>query len=270
MIVICSLNMISAQPPGSTQVVLNLDAGLQIETPRIGYFEQGQDFEFSFHVYNTTSGLRIDNSSTNCTFELFGDNGTHIFEDEEMEFEEDDWKVIVLGGNFTELGMYFYITDCQSTGEGGVISADFTVNRLGTPLETSESIFYIVIICSILILFGMFLTIFIITPFANEKKLTKDGWAIVKITGSKYLKLISVWIAYGFFLWFITIVSGMANNYIFFEGVRKMITSLLVYLSIIGWGINLFMLGLLFILAWKDIVWNKAVKRHGFALIKQL
>ena len=40
-----------AQPPGATQVVLNLNAGLNIEPSRIGTLEQNEDFLFNFHVY---------------------------------------------------------------------------------------------------------------------------------------------------------------------------------------------------------------------------
>ena len=269
MMVICSLTLVSAAPPNPTQVILNLDSGLNIEVPRITTLKQNEDFQFTFHVYNITSGLRVDNSSINCTFELYNSSGIHIIESD-LEFGDNDWEMLVKGGNFSDIGSYYYIVDCQSDSEGGVFVITLQVTATGQLIDTPESKFYIVIIFAILILFGMFLTIFIITPFSNKKELTKDGWAIVKITGSKYLKLISVWIAYGFFLWFITIISGIANNYIFFEGLKKMITSLLVYLSILGWGINLAMLGILFILAWKDIVWNKAVKRHGHALIKKL
>lgn len=144
------------------------------------------------------------------------------------------------------------------------------INPTGAVLQKPESSFYFVMLFVILILFSLFLVIGIKMPFENRKEQTRDGMAITKVTYSKYVKLVSLWISYGFFVWFMTIISSMANNYIFFEGVKNMMSNLSLYINILGWGINVAMVSLLIWLTWKDIILNKTIIKNGKALLNEL
>jgi len=172
----------------------------------------------------------------------------------------------------SQRGRVLYSTIGDKNGANPPLLEDLCIEitKTGSIIRKPESNFYFAIMFAILLLFAMFLTIFILTPFENKKELTREGMAITKITSGKYVKLISLWIAYGFFLWFITIINGISNNYIFFEGLRSMITNLHTFLSLIAYGLNTFMVFFLILLTWKDILWNKDIRDQGRALLKEL
>lgn len=143
------------------------------------------------------------------------------------------------------------------------------ITPTGKKIEKPESNFYFIILFLFLILSGVFLTISIMSPYENRKELTEDGWAITRVTKGKYVKLISFWIFYGFFLLFVTIISGIANNYIAFEGLRVMITRLWFFLNVVGKGLNWIMGITLIIMTWKDILLNKIILKEGRKLLNQ-
>ncbi len=260
---------IAAPPP---QTNINVNIGLEIEFPKISSIQEGKDYEFNFHVYNISNGLRLDNTSTSCDFHLFNSSvGGHQILRDEIDFDNIsmDWFIIVLGGNFST-SEYSILLDCNDGGFGGFVSFAFEVTPTGAIIEKPEASLYFIIVFSVLLLFALFLTIGIVTPFGNKKEETREGTAITGISLKKYLKVMSLWIAYGFFLWFIVIISGIANNYIFFGGLRDMIFSLSLYLNILGYGINIFMVFLLLWMTWKDIVLNKKIINQGKVLLSEL
>jgi len=192
-------------------------------------------------------------------------------------------KLIITNENMTnEISVHTYLMTPEETGYyrvsglcadgslGKPIEFTFFVNKLGEKIEKPESNFYFILIFAILLLFGIFFTIGILTPHENKKEMTDRGEAITGVTFGKYIKLFSLWIAYGLFLWFMAIINGMAINYIFFEALKKMIANLNLYLKMLGWGINIGMTYLLMWLTWKDIVLNKKVHRMGKVYLEEL
>ncbi len=259
-----------AAPPPQTNININL--GLEVEFPKISAVQVGVDHEFNFHVFNISDGLRLDNTSVNCDFHLFNSStGGHEILTDDIEFDDlsMDWFILVLGGNFS-IDEYSILINCDDGGFGGFASFAFHSTPTGLIIGKPEASLYFIIVFSILLLFAFFLTIGIVTPFGNKKEETREGTAIIGISPKKYLKVISLWIAYGLFLWFIVIISGIANNYIFFEGLRGMIFSLSLYLNILGYGINIFMVFLLLWMTWKDIVLNKKIINQGKVLLNEL
>ncbi|KKN21511.1 hypothetical protein LCGC14_0924760 [marine sediment metagenome] len=172
--------------------------------------------------------------------------------------------------NFTNIVLGRHDVTGISDGCTKTFATFFEVTPTGSIIEKPEASFYFIIVFSVLLLFALFLTIGIVTPFGNKKEETREGTAITGISLKKYLKVISLWIAYGFFLWFIVIISGIANNYIFFEGLRGMIFSLSLYLNTLGYGVNIFVVFLLLWMTWKDIVLNKKIINQGKVLLSEL
>jgi hypothetical protein len=210
-------------------------------------------------------------SCDDCTFvnltSVKQPNQTQIIEQEMTNFGYDFTYEYC---NTSQIGGYKYNV-CGDKG-GSIICEviDFEITKTGAVLTEAESKFYFAILFTVLGLFAIFLAIFLITPYENKKENTRDGLAVTKITKAKYIKLVSLWIAYGFFIWFITIVSGMANNYIFFDGTRIMISNLSIFLNILSWGVNTAMVFFLIFLTWKDIVLNKEIIKNGKALLNKL
>ena len=261
-----------AQQPNPPQTNVNINIGLTIDFPKILSIQINTDQVFNFHVFNISDGLRLDNASVNCTFHLFNFTGDHLISELDMPFDiaGNDWEVTVQGANFSHNRLYSLLVDCNDGDFGGFASLSFQVTPTGSIIEKPEASFYFIIVFSILLLFAFFLTIGIVTPFGNKKEETREGTAITGIRLKKYLKVISLWIAYGFFLWFIVIISGIANNYIAFEGLRGMIFSLSLYLNTLGYGVNIFVVFLLLWMTWKDIVLNKKIINQGKVLLSEL
>lgn len=262
-VILCS-TLATAQP----SPIFQSTGSLSIEYSKIQYIPINTNHTFHFHVFNTTNF--IDNSSAQCGFTLVQPNGEVVYKNENMPYyenSENEWEITLDKNNFTSLGQYSVAAECNTSTQVGASSYGIEVNKLGDDLTNSQALFYIAILFTVLLLFGFFLTIFLMTPAQNITEMTKLGKAVTKITYGKYIKIISLWIAFGFFMWFLTIISGMATNYIFFSGVKNLISNLLTWLGYLSVGINWAVPMILFWMTWKDIVLNLIIKRTGFALI---
>lgn len=147
---------VPAQPP-QAQVVINLENGFNIDIPKVSSIPQNRDFDFDFHVFNISNGLKLDNSTgINCSFELSDNTGNNLVDIEEIPFVEDHWVLEVGGGNFTRMGDYFYLVDCSSDNLAGSISVIFEVTADGFRSKVFPTQFVIIILGLFLVLVGIF------------------------------------------------------------------------------------------------------------------
>ncbi len=146
----------------------------------------------------------------------------------------------------------------------------FKINGGGNTLSISEVIVYTILLILLIIGITVLSYIAIETPFNNEKQKTRDGTVVTKVTKSKYVKLMSIWIAYGLLLWFIVVLTGLTNNYITFEPLRILMTRTDLFLRILGKGLSVAMVWLIFFNMWKDIVLNKEILRNGKAFLNDI
>jgi hypothetical protein len=156
-LILFSLNFVSAIPPVLQDS--NFAGGYEIEVPFIGTLKQNQDFTFNFHLFNISNGYPIDNSSTNCYFDLYNSSGVHLVEviiPHENSIKVNEWELKVLGGNFSVIGQYGYIVQCNSSTSslGGVEEVGFEVTLNGDEFSTAKSISYLgfILICVLLLL----------------------------------------------------------------------------------------------------------------------
>jgi hypothetical protein len=156
-LILFSLNFVSAIPPVLQDS--NFATGYEIEIPFIGTLKQNQDFTFNFHLFNQSNGYPIDNSSTNCYFDLYNSSGVHLIETivpHENSIKVNEWELKVLGGNFSSIGQYGYIIQCNSSTSslGGVEEVGFEVTLNGEDFTTAKSISYLgfILICVLLLL----------------------------------------------------------------------------------------------------------------------
>lgn len=246
--------------------VSNQNVGLIVEYQKYDYLKIGQPFEVNAHVFNASTGLPVTNESVECNFHGYYANGTHAIKTV-MGFDPPFDFYVDLPGEFFTGGKGSFIIQCNNS-EGGFVSGRVLITGSGLPFEDSEARVYYVMIFAVLLLFSMFLILTIKTPFENEKIESNEGVAIIKVTKGKYVKLFSFWITYGLFLWFMTVIAGLARNYIMFEGIKTLMQNLYLYTMILGKIFN-FAIPIVFIwLMWNDIIINKIIKKDGKKFIR--
>ena len=248
------------------------DDAIFIEYPKIFVLKQNEDFHPRFHAFNKTDGKLLTNETTNCTLNIYNSSGEGAFRKADLDFnvrhtEEDCQNCFgshILGGNFSEIGSYSYLIRCENTLSGGAVSVGLEVTQTGQALETSESLLYVVILIITFILFLGFLYPAIKLPYSN--KTNKDG-SITGITRAKYLKLLSIWFAYGFFMWFLQTLNGISKSFITLTYLSNFITNIFTYSQGFSLAVTFLILIIMFVEVWKDIIISKAIKRYGKAFI---
>ena len=144
------ISFVVAQPP--FQVSPTLTEGYFIEIPEQGILKERENFTFFFHVFNISNGLPLSNVETSCEFNLHNSSSELIFIDTSLPFDSSTFAftTTIMGGNFTNIGDYTYVTHCNSTNFGGVVSVKIAVTPTGE--LTNLVPFFIVLY---LVLFGI-------------------------------------------------------------------------------------------------------------------
>lgn len=112
----------------------NFGEGYEIKYPPFETYKQNTDITFNFHVFNISNGVPIDDSLTSCFIHIYISQG-----EQEYEFEvphsitnvNNEWEINIDKGNFTSLGDYAYIIQCNSTTLGGFESVAFKITNSG-------------------------------------------------------------------------------------------------------------------------------------------
>ena len=184
-ILLFSISIVFAVPP-ITQTFLG-DIGLQVKYPALNIIKHGSDIEFSFHIYNLTSGKPITNGIT-CYYHLYNNTGEHILELEDSTSSTSfDYEFDVGSNNFSYIGSYCYLISCNTSTEGGFAEVPFKVTETGKaePIQDTEDEYflYFVFILAIILL--------LISFYKNDHNLASISGMVLIILGG-YI------IAYGF------------------------------------------------------------------------
>lgn len=174
--------------------------------------------------------------------------------------------------NFPIEGKYHPILVCiDGDKSNSDPNGEYIITPRGDSLDTSQSLIYVILLIINLIFLTIFIILSIKIPYENPRQTDERGReSITRITKAKYLKLLCIWITYGLYLWFVTIITGMANNYISFIPLRDMTNNLYLFSSGLGYGISILMICLFIYNTWKDIILNKIILRDGKALLNEL
>lgn len=152
-----SISLVNAASP----VLSTTQAGsLEIIAPTWVDVPQSQDMDFYWHVLNTSTLLT--NVTANCTFHLYSLNskGEHIYSDNHVvKFVEGrDFEVSLKGSNFSTIGEYCKLVECNTAAQTGALERCFNV--VSTTQGNSESklnfpVLYLLIIIGYgLLIFG--------------------------------------------------------------------------------------------------------------------
>ena len=166
--------------------------------------------------------------------------------------------------NTDALGTYIYYAEGNLSGVVFSQGCTFEVTPTGFLLETSESLLYIIILLSTFLLFLGFLYPAITLPYSN--KVEPDG-SIRRIMKAKYFKLLSIWFAYGFLMWFLQTLNSISTSFISLDYLSNFITNIFTYSQLFSVVVTFLILTILFIETWKDIIISETIKRYGKALV---
>jgi hypothetical protein len=200
-------NMVSSAPP--------ITEGYFIEDTPQTTLKKDRDFQYNFFVYNLTDGILITNESVNCIHYISNSEGAVISFENVPYFESDGhWGLTIDKGNFSENGLYYYGTKCNSSTYGGVTTGTWKVNPSGFLFEIQEAIIYSVFI---LIFFGLIILLAVlatITPGENKQDGEGNVIGIVKL---KYLKVLFIALLYPMIILVLNFLNGLAVNLLSLE-----------------------------------------------------
>ena len=113
--------------------------GLVIEYPQYEYIKQGDHFKLHTHVINGTDGIIITNETTKCFLHIYNRTGDHILE-EYMGWDSNglEFDLYIGGGNFSVLGSYAYIIQCNGSAGGGFDAGMFIITEDGKAVQTTS------------------------------------------------------------------------------------------------------------------------------------
>jgi hypothetical protein len=144
----------SAAPP----VLSTVQSGsLEVIAPSFDTIPQLSKFDMYWHVFNTTNLLT--NTTTTCDYHLYSKfaNGEHLLAVNNVRLFSNgrDFEVEVTGGNFSQLGEYCHMIECNTSTQSGGLERCFTVTLDGNILTDSQTYVYLSALL-ILLVFGIF------------------------------------------------------------------------------------------------------------------
>ena len=118
-----------------TPSIVETDSGFEIVVPLIDAHQVNTEYVFYWHLINKTNGAPIRNETTQCGFHLYNGNGGYIYQRDNIVNMDSayDWEIVAPATNFTEVGHYNYIVQCNSStlNQGGFVSDGFYVTLTG-------------------------------------------------------------------------------------------------------------------------------------------
>lgn len=259
--------LISSVPPPQTNV--NTAIGLEVQFPQIEAHRSNATHEFNFHVYNISDGLRLDNTSVNCVFNLYNPHGIGLINQSTLPFSiaNQDWEIIVLGGNFTITGEYNVLVDCNDGGFGGFDSFEVVVTTTGSILTTADTFIFFILTIGSLFLFVLCLWGGIVLPFRNKRS---GGIGEIKVIGvewAKYPKIGLLFLSYVFLLWTLNLFLALATNFSSIQPFIGFFSIMFTVLNSASYPLFVVVFIIMFVLALKDLK-LKALLDRGLSLGK--
>lgn len=182
---------VSAKPPFAEPQIGQAAEGLIIEYPQYKYIQQGQNFTLHTHVIDGQNGTIITNETTYCFLQLYDKSGRHVLQ-ENMSYSDNglEFELYISEGNFTDLGLYAYIIQCNGTEGGGFNAGNFEVTDTGKSKVNSGDSNSTVILFMVFLIIGLFLlplkignfTKNIVTDFIIKRMFWIIGTAMLLMT----------------------------------------------------------------------------------------
>jgi len=130
---------------GAKVTVAPMSSGeLSIISPSFEILPQFEYFEIYWHVSNLSNLLT--NQTTSCVYHLYSkfEHGEHTvkLKADYINSDKRDFYVIVNGSNFTNIGEYCHLIECNTSGQVGLLERCFEVTTKGLPTADISIIFF--------------------------------------------------------------------------------------------------------------------------------
>ena len=228
------------------------------EIQTLGTFKLGDD-------------INLIQTCASCTFNnitsVLSPNSNELIGNFPMTKTGSVYNFTLSSGNTSTIGEYIVNGIGDLDGIDTVWNYNFFVTPTGFTFETSDSILFVIILIGTFILFLGFLYPAITLPYSNK---TNEEGSITRITKSKYLKLLSIWFAYGFLMWFLQTLNLISVSFLKSTTLSNFITNIFIQSQWLSLGVTFLILSILFIETWKDIILSNTIKRFGKAFTNKL
>lgn len=167
----------------------------------------------------------------------------------EMQKDGTFYNYTLLKGNTSREGEY--IVNWISDGPTIIGSYNFFVRGNAAKLTTGESFLYLVFLIISFLGAVFFLYFGFILPYSSKK--LEDG-TITRMISFKYLKIFSIWIGYGLLLWFMNLLTGIANNFVTLAIASNLISAVYLILITIAYPLTVLILSIFLIQIYWDLL----------------
>jgi hypothetical protein len=173
LVVLAVAFLISCASAASPVLSTVQSGSLEILAPSYNYVTQGEDKDIYWHVFNTTTLLT--NTTTSCSYHLYSQKlkGEHIVTVNNVKTFSNgrDFEVEVEGANFSTLGQYCHIIECNTSSQSGGLERCFTVTPFGDTTETEISLLFLLLIFGGLAVAGIFIALAYLLRLESMKNL---------------------------------------------------------------------------------------------------
>ena len=229
--------LVSAVPPITSEFVS--DKNLVIEATFSNYYKIGEPAQIFIHVFNKTSGEKLDNTTVDCDVELTNRNGTLILSGT-PSYTGHHWLMTRSASVITESGIYAVSVFCNSTDTSGYKSVYFEANMVGSELTEARSLLYLGFLgLFVLVLFLNFLGM----SYLPDKNTRDEEGKLMSISYLKYFRNVLWMVGYGIFLMIVYLASNIAFAFLEQEMMAKalfmifQVGYMLAPVIVVVWGI---------------------------------
>jgi hypothetical protein len=200
---------ISSKP----SITVSTGGGLEILTPQFEYLPVNQSHDFYWHLFNETTMLT--NTTANCSFHLYDkqDEGQHINQVNNVKSFTNgrDFEVDVPVSNFTKIGAYCVLIECNTISQTGGIEKCFEVTYNGKELQPAQAILY----GSLILLLVLFvISLLIVHSSLPDGNSHSDDGRILSISKLKYIRPAILVLSYFMVAFICYIASNLSFAYL--------------------------------------------------------
>lgn len=229
---------------------------MQIEFPKYDVVKINTEQRFHAHVINQT-GTKT-NLTTSCIFHLYNITGYDINNNyTQMEFEGYngiDFAITIKGDNFSRLGLYNYVIQCNSSNQIAFATSPLEVTTTGEIPTTAQSIMYSGSLFITIFIFLLCVFAGIALPSGNNRD-EMTGY-ILSVNNLKYVKIFSWALAYISLILVFYLSEAIVYNYLNIPAMASILH--FGYIALIVCVLPLFIVGVYILIA-------NAVRDHNVA-----
>jgi hypothetical protein len=252
------IQSVNAVPP----VLSTIQTGsLEIIAPSYETIQKNTALDIYWHLFNTTNILT--NSSATCYYHLYSkqSKGEHLITINNVKAFTNgrDFEVNLNASNFTSVGDYCHLIECNTSTQTGAIERCFEVTESGTSPTTAQSLIY-----ALLILASMFfLLVCLYGAFTIDGKndFTMGG-DLIKVNFNKYYKGFLFLIAYLFAIFTSYLTWQVSVQFLILDLGTAVFKTIFTFLWLMFFPIMILLIIVGFMKWLTDVELHKLAERH--------